>query len=94
MKQIPTEARRMRILRMVDGDQNLFPIAHQWNSFRRCDEVFDWLIRHHITGITLSKWLREQFKNSTLEPVKYILKQIDKEKELKPIRVGRDFFLG
>lgn len=83
--------RRQKMLRIIDGHPNLPLVMYQWHKLRRCDEILDWLLRNRITGMNLFAWLRGEYQFHTLSMAKFILMKVDKEKEEKPILVGRDY---
>jgi len=93
-RQIPTEYRRRLFLEVADGEQRLFPILHQWNSFARVDEVLRWCLANKLTGKNLYEWLRVTFKQSILNPLHFILAKVDRDPEYRPFVVGRDFLPG
>lgn len=88
-----TEAHRQLVLRIVDGKQELLPVVFFWHGFTRCEEILNWCLRNKLTGINLIAFLRETIGQRPLvmQAGQEILKRIDKENELKPVIVGRDF---
>ena len=83
--------RRLKMLKVIDGHPGLPTVMFHWHKFRRCDEILDWLLLNRMTGNTLFAWLRGEFEMGTLSMARFILMKIDKEKEERPILVGRDY---
>lgn len=85
--------RREKMLMLNNGDIN-----HQVNHIlriidghRRCDEVLAWCLRSGLTGDNIVEMVRYQFGFSPLTFLKWVLSKIDKENELRPVLVGKDW---
>lgn len=87
-----TQMRRDLIFRVSDGcSEALLTICH-WNNMLRCDEVLSWCIYNNITGKVFVDWIKIIHSRGVLNSYQFICSRIDKEKELKPIIAGRDYF--
>jgi hypothetical protein len=90
MKYSMTERRRELIFRVADGCDETLPILHFLDSLSQCDQILTWLIFHNLTGARLCEFQRTQFGTSLLGMAKFILMQVNREKEERPLIVGRD----
>lgn len=81
--------RREKTLRVLDGNQNLFPVMFNWHHLTRCDELLDWCLVNRITGNSLSDFIK--LNGGILKTAGFILMKIDREKQTRPIIVGKDY---
>lgn len=91
MKIIKTNFRRALMLKVMDGDARLTTYLYEWNKLTRCDQVLNWFLRNRLTSKTLYEWLQLNFGMKILEPAKFVLKEIDRDFEVKNIKVGKDY---
>lgn len=75
----------------MDGDARLGTYLFTWNRLTRCDYILTWLFKNRLTGKTLFEWLNQNFGLKSLEPAKFILKEIDRDFEVKKITIGKDY---
>lgn len=85
-----TERRRHMMLIIAESNQAVLPILHMIDDYVRCDDILDWIIRNRLTGEEVVSMIKFQFKMSPLTFIKWVLSKIDKERELRPILMGRD----
>lgn len=85
-----TEHRRELILRTVDGESRVLYLIFLWHDLARVEEILHWLIDHRFTGKALYGFMQAR-KFMPMAAAKEILMHIDKERELRPILVGRDY---
>lgn len=69
----------------------LLPIMHQLSRYRDVDRILKWLIQNRITGNNLHEYVRDTFKNSVMSMVKFIVKYSNKNRELAPVIIGKDW---
>lgn len=86
------EILREKFLRLIDGNPDLMVIAHELYKYRYCEKLVDFLIKNKITGKQLQLWLNEEFNNSILSMVKFIVMRVNKNKEVEGVFAGRDWF--
>lgn len=86
-----TEKRRELMHKCMDGQFHLAPLMHELDRYRRCDEVLNWLYMHKIVGKELQLFLFQAFRMAIDNMVKWILSKVDKEKQLRPTIIGRDY---
>lgn len=61
------------------------------NRHRRADEILKWLIKTNLTGENLFEWIKIEMRGSILGTMKFVVMQIDKDSEIRPIIAGRDY---
>lgn len=95
MKQKPryrmTDRTRSLMLLVINDNPQLLPIMHQLLHYRHCDNFLRWLCLNKITGSNLIDWLKVCHNNSILNMVKFIIKSCEKNKELRPVMLGKDW---
>lgn len=89
MNNIPA-ARRDKILRVLDGDQRLLPLAFLINKAKRSDEMLDWLLLNRITGVNLVSWFHIENEGSFLYACQDIIRRLEREIEHRPLIMGDD----
>jgi hypothetical protein len=75
----------------IDGNIRLIIIMHHLSHYRYCDDILSWLLRAGLKGKALEGWLTDNFKNSVLSMVKYIVKKINMSNDTKPVYLGKDW---
>jgi hypothetical protein len=88
-----TQVRRELILRFCDDRTDVFPFAFHLNAMVRCDEILRWLIKNRITGKHFLDWVRFHHNYSILKAAAFVMKEIDRNAELRPIIGGKDYLL-
>lgn len=83
---------RELVFRVMDGHPQALPTLHFLSQFKRYPSMLRWLIAHQYTGSNFLGLLRVKFDNSQLTLAQYILQNLDRENEKKPVLVGLDFF--
>lgn len=76
---------------VINGNMTVVPVMHQLSRYRDCQKFLKWLIINNITGHNLLDWLKIDFDNSVMGMVKFIVKTHNKDKDLKPIILGKDW---
>lgn len=82
------EKRRMLIMMVADDRHDAFPLIHQFESFRRRDEMYSWFIKNKLTGKKFIEFCK-QFEFGKISIAKFVLSKIDKWKK-EEIQIGRD----
>lgn len=85
-----TNRRRGLMHRVMNGDQRVVPFLHYLDSWRRCDEMLQWLVRNHLTGKEFILWTQFNFGASMLSMAQYITRRLEKDSEGRPTLLGRD----
>ena len=89
-----TPKKRDLILRVLDDfpDNNLLHFVYHIDHYQYSEQILKWLIANHLTGRKLKIWKESQWSNSMMEPVRFIIAQINKEKVAEcSILYGRDY---
>lgn len=76
---------------VMDGNLAVVPILHQLSHYRDVDKFLVWLNRNNIKGQNLIEFLKFEHQNSVMGMVKFIVKSHNKNRDLKPIVIGRDW---
>ena len=84
-------ARRDLMFRVMDGERKILPYLHHFDGYTRCDYMLSWLIDNHLTGKNFLDWTQKYFPTGFMDCAVFILTRIDKDKESRPIIIGRDF---
>jgi hypothetical protein len=87
------DLRRELFFKVIDGDPRLVDIMFQFDRFKHCERMLQWLVVNKITGPKFFDIYLNQFKASWLTMGKWIVMKINKDSELKPLIGGRDFHL-
>lgn len=84
---------REYLLILCEGDINhaVLPILHFISNFTRRDDIFSWLVKNKISGNDILFMIQFHFDRSRLDFVKWVISNINKERELKPIFYGKDY---
>lgn len=86
-----TPLRRELIFKVIDEDQSLIPTMHQLNHYVHCDKFLAWLINNRLTGKNFKEWFKEKHQNSVMSLVQFIIKHSEKNKEVKPLILNKDW---
>lgn len=78
------------MLRVMMGNSEVLPYLYHFDSYRRCEQMLNWLIKNQLTGKEFLAWVKFHFNVSMLEVGRFILAQIDHEKGHRPVLLGRD----
>lgn len=89
-RQIRSESLRYKLMRIMDGRQDLLHHAYHLNHLVHAERVCDWLLRHGFKGERLADWLRDKHQNSFLSMVEFIVAQVNRTAR-RPLVVGRDY---
>jgi hypothetical protein len=89
-----TPRQRELILRLSDGQMATLPILYHFINYRRCNDIFQWLLSNGFTGNNLIALVNREFGNQMLNVVKFILMKIDKDRVMKPLFLGKDYLAG
>lgn len=79
------------MLKVADHDFRVPVYLHILDRFVRCELILEWLIRHRFTGPKFVEFIKTAHMNSALRLGAWVLQTVDKEKEAKPVILGRDF---
>lgn len=79
------------MLEAIDGYPSLTPIMHQLSHYTSRNGVLVWLIRNKITGYNLLSWLKNNHNNSVMGMVQFIVMRHNKDLEVKPIIMNKDW---
>lgn len=85
--------RRMKMLKILDGQPELPTLLWHFDKLSRCDEVLDWLIKNRVTGKRLVEFY-ETYNCSILSCASDILKRINAETVAGKIIAGKDYHVG
>ena len=88
-----TNAERDFYLRIIDDNPSVMPIVYEISKYKHSLDIQVWLIKNKITGKILLSWLKETFENSIINMVKFIIKKVNKDKEIKPIIAHKDYII-
>jgi hypothetical protein len=86
-----TNAERDFYLRIIDEQPGLMPVAYEISKYKHSLDIQVWLLKNKITGKILQSWLKEEFDNSIMSMIKYIIKRVNSDKELPRIIGGVDY---
>ena len=86
-----TESEREFYLRVIDQDPRVMPIAHEISKYKHSLDITVWLIKNNITGKILLDFLKNNFENSIMGMIKFIIMKINGDKEIKPIYAHKDY---
>lgn len=78
------------MMKVIDGVEDVFvPRYLFWvDSFIRCDLILVWLIQNRKVGKEFKSFVENEFKGSAFQMSKWVLAQIDKNKEA-PVSIAR-----
>ena len=83
---------RKRLMHEVmAGRLAVVPILHQLSHYVFCDSLLRWLVKNRIVGNNLIEWLKIEHDGSVLGMVQFIVKHHNKNKEIKPIILNKDW---
>lgn len=85
------ETTRQLMLRVCDGDARIPPIVFQLFFYRRCHEIFEWLVKHHFTGDRLVGLLREGYENSPMRLGAFVISRLERADKMRPVEFGKDW---
>jgi len=91
MKKGITEKRKNLIHMTMNGEYGLLPIMHQLTRYVDCDRFLNWLINNRLTGRDLLEWINTHHNKSVLGMVQFIIKHSEKNNEVKPIILNKDW---
>ena len=95
MNQIPklelTDESKKWMKAVIDDHPPCVPIVYQLSKYRTCLNILKWLFYANIKGKNLVEWLKINHENSILGMVKFIQMHHNKDKEKKPIILGKDW---
>ncbi len=86
-----TPKRKNLMHKVINDQMALVPIMHQLDRYTHCDKFLTWLIRNKITGQNLVEWLKIYHNNSIMNMVKFIIKTVEKSKDLPAIIYNKDW---
>ena len=86
-----SNAERDFYLRIIDDQPGLMPVAYEISKYKHSLDIQVWLIKNKITGKILQSWLKDKFDHSIMSMVQYIIKRVNKDKEIKPIFAHKDY---
>tara|TARA_R100000781_G_scaffold105913_1_gene69793 strand:+ start:3156 stop:3431 length:276 start_codon:yes stop_codon:yes gene_type:complete len=86
-----SNAERDFYLRIIDDQPGVMPVAYEISKYKHSLDIQVWLIKNKITGKILLSWLNEKFDHSIMSMIKYIIKRVNKDKEIKPIYAHKDY---
>jgi hypothetical protein len=86
-----TNAERDFYLRIIDEQPGLMPVAYEISKYKHSLDIQVWLIKNRMTGKILQSWLKENFDNSIMSMIKYIIKRVNGDKEIKPVYAHKDY---
>jgi hypothetical protein len=89
-----TPRQRDIIFKIADGNLETLPILYHFVNYKRGNEIFNWLLSNRFTGNQLIALVNQKFGNKLMDAAKFILMKVDKETEVKPIFLGKDFIPG
>lgn len=93
MGQVKNKRLQDKFRRVIDTELRLGVLLWNWNHMVYCEAMLDWCLRQNLTGPKLFAWLQENFKpTAVLQPSQYIISQILKENEARPMVLGKHFF--
>lgn len=78
------------MFKISDGKEKALPYLHFIYNMTRCDEALSWLVKNKICGQRFLDFVRMECDNSLLKLGSVLKSKIEKEKELRPLYVGRD----
>lgn len=83
----------MMILQLCDGkiDDPALPTINFILRFTYHEQILNWLVKNRKNGKWVSDKIKYEHNNSQLDFVKWVIAQVNKEKFLRPIIVGKDF---
>lgn len=84
---------RMQILQICNGNMNspALPILHFILRFKHHEKILAWLIKHKKADDWIVAKMKFDHGNSPLEFVKWMVAQINGEREIKPLFYGKDY---
>lgn len=87
------DRKRNLILQVIDGDVRVIQskATYHLDRFVHSERMFEYLVKEKITGAKFHEMYLNVFKGSWLTMGKWIISKIQKEKELKPVFVGKDY---
>ena len=88
-----SKAEREFYLRIVEDTPSLVPVIYEISKYKHSLDIQVWLIKNKLTGKNLVSWLKESFNNSIMSMVKFIIKKVNKDKEIKPIIAHKDYII-
>ena len=88
-----SKAEREFYLRIVEDTPSLMPVIYEISKYKHSLDIQVWLIKNKLTGKNLVSWLKESFDNSIMSMVKFIIKKVNKDKEIKPIIAHKDYII-
>jgi hypothetical protein len=86
-----TNAERDFYIRIIDEQPGLMAVAYEISKYKHSLDIQVWLIKNNLTGKNLQSWLKEEFDHSIMSMIKYIIKRVNSDKEIKPIYAHRDY---
>jgi hypothetical protein len=89
-----TPQQRDMMLFTLDGEphETLRFIVYHIYCHVRCTEILHWLIRNRLTGKSLLGWFTQVHDGSILNMIAFVIKEIDRDLEKKPMFAGKDFY--
>ena len=88
-----TNAERDFYLRIIDDVPGVVPIVYEISKYKHSLDIQVFLIKNNLTGKNLLSWLKNDFSNSILTMIKFVIQKINNERDLKPVIVGKDYFV-
>lgn len=82
--------RRDLMFRVMDGDPRVSHYLYHLDQFHKCDLMLNWLIQNRLTGREFLNWARFHFGASILDMCRFILGHLEKNREYRPILLGKD----
>jgi hypothetical protein len=88
------ESTRQLMLRICDGDMRIPPVLYQLYHYRRRHEIFEWIVKHRITGAQFVAWLQGVHENSPMTLAAFVISKLEHEKKMRPVLIDRDYAPG
>lgn len=81
------------MLQLADGkiDHPVLPHLHFITGFIHCDRILDWLLKNRLTGDDIVQKIKIEHRGSQLDFVKWVIACMNKEREKRPVIIGRDY---
>lgn len=77
--------------KVMDGNLELVPILHELTRFVHLQKILFWLDQANIRGNNLLDWIRVEHQGSVMSMVQTIVMLNNKEKQIRPIILGKDW---
>lgn len=84
---------REKLLRVMDGVITEEMTRHLYilEQYAYCGAMAQWLIDNGLTGRNFLAWIHSEHKGSLLIACGEIIKRVNRDRSVSPIRAGREF---